>query len=309
MRGKVALLTILAIMAISPALMAADTISRSWSIYEQGNAALARKEYGQALKFYKDAIDVAGIFPEAEMGLGDVYMAEGEFSIARSQYEKAYSNRNAFYIADAKYDVLYKLAHLFEEQELYKLMEDRLASIVSDDRHYSETPNSQMRTQVEKNYLSRGLDRTLTLYGFNDAFAMTAHSKLGWFYYRTGRFSQAISHLLYSTISRVSQINGYLREGDIDYQFSALNDALNSVELNPELKGYVVRSDLYKDLYYLAGATFANGYPGHALTLWRLIADQPGAGAYQEMSKKQLKKPSIEPLLGAIGPASGKTGH
>jgi hypothetical protein len=175
---------------------------------------------------------------------------------------------------------------------------------VADDRHFAETPNSQMRTQVEKNYLQKGLDHVLLLYGFNDAFAMNAHSKLGWFYYRTGRYSQSISHLLYSTVSRVSQINAYLREGDIEYQFTTLQDMLAAVAGSPDLAGYVAASDLFKDLYYLAGSTFANGYPAHAMAAWKLIAGQAGAGVYQEMSRKQLRKPSIEPLIGA-GPGNG----
>jgi tetratricopeptide (TPR) repeat protein len=298
MRIKVGILSVFVLLVLCQLVFGEDTISRSWFVFEQGNAAFARKEYGQALKFYKDAIGIAGIFPEAEMGLGDVYLAEGEFTIARAQYEKAYNMKNGFYIADTKYDVLYKLAHLFENQELYKLMENRLGAITADDRHFTETQNSQLRTQVEKNYLSKGLDHVLLLYGFNDAFAMNAHSKLGWFYYRTGRFSQSISHLLYSTISRVSQVNEYLREGDIDYQFSTLQEMLKTVSASPELSSYVAGGDLYKDLYYLAGATFANGYPAHALAAWKLIAGQPGAGMYQEMSRRQLRKPFIEPLLG-----------
>jgi hypothetical protein len=306
MHGRIKVLAVVASLVFSQALFA-DTISRSWFVYEQGNASFARKEYGQALKFYKDAIGMAGIFPEAEMGLGDVYLAEGEFTIARVQYEKAYNLRNGFYIAETKYDLLYKLAHLFENQELYKLMEDRLGDITVDDKHFAESQNSQLRTQVEKNFLQKGLDHVLLLYGFNDAFAVNAHSKLGWFYYRTGRFSQAISHLLYSTIDRVGQINGYLRESDVDYQFSTLQDMLAAVAASPELARYVADSDLFKDLYYLAGATFANGYPAHAMTAWKLIAGQAGAGMYQELSRKQIRKPTIEPLLGSS--AGGKTGR
>jgi tetratricopeptide (TPR) repeat protein len=306
MRVKVAVLALVAFLVFCQAAMGEEKPSRAWYAYEAGNASLARKEYGQALKYYKDAIELAGQFPEAEMGLGDVYLAEGEFAIARSQYEKAYNLRNGFDIADSKYDVLYKLARLFENQELYKLMEDRLTAIASDDRHFAETQTSQLRTMVEKNYLSKGLDHVLVLYGFNDAFSTNAHSKLGWFYYRTGRFSQSISHLLYATISRVNQVNIYLRESDVDYQFTTLQDMLSAVTTNPELASYVAASDFFKDLYYLAGATFANGYPAHAVAAWKLIAGQAGAGMYQELSRKQLRKPFIEPLLGAA--AGGKSG-
>jgi hypothetical protein len=297
---RTVILTIVVLVVVAPAVIGQDSaVSRAWYAYEQGNAAFARKEYGLALKSYKDAISIVGSFPEAEVGIGDIYRAEGEFGIAQAQYEKAYKNRRGFDVADAKYDVLYKLAYLFETQELYKQMEDRLGIIVSDDRHFAETTNSQLRTQVEKNYLRKGLDHALLLYSFSDAFALEAHAKLGWFYYRTGRYSPAVSHLLYATIGRVSQINAYLRDDDVDYQFTTLNDMLAKVNNHPELAEYVASGGLFKDLYYLAGATFATGYPAHAMTLWKLISGQAGAGAYQEMSRKQLRKPTLEPLLHA----------
>jgi tetratricopeptide (TPR) repeat protein len=309
MRTSVAAAVIVAFFVFVQAVDGQGTLSRSWLLYEQGNASFARKEFGEALKLYKDAISVAGIFPEAEMALGDVYKAEGEFDLAQLQYEKAYKVNKAFYIPASRYDVLYKLAYLFEERDLYKLMEDKLLVIVDDDKHFLETPTSQMRAQVERNYLEKGLDHVLLLYGFSDPFAVDAHSKLGWFYYRSGRYAQAVSHLLYSTINRISRLNGYLKDGDPDYQFSSLQDTLSAVQKVPEMKSFVANSDLYKDLYYLAGSTFANGYPEHALTLWRLIAGFPEAGIYQGLSRKQLKKPSIEPLLGATVRPLEKSGN
>jgi predicted negative regulator of RcsB-dependent stress response len=65
---------------------------------------------------YKDAIASSGIFPEAEIGIGDIFLEEGEFSLARDQYEKAYNSRNEFRIADTQCEVLYKLASLYGGQ-------------------------------------------------------------------------------------------------------------------------------------------------------------------------------------------------
>jgi tetratricopeptide (TPR) repeat protein len=278
-----------------------DKQSQNWLLFEQGNALMGSKEFGQALQYYKEAINAAGIFPEAEMAIGDVYFEEGELDLALSQYKKAYNQRKGFYISNSQYDVLYRMARLYESKELYKLMEDTLVSIIGDDRHFVETATSRLRTQVEKNYVDKGLDHVLLLYRFVPSFAMKAHSKLGWFYYRTGRFSQSVSHLLYSVTYGVSEINAYLRERDVNYEFSSLQDVLAEVEKSPELQSFVGEVDLYKDLYYLAGATFADGYPQHALDLWSLISKFPSGGMYQGLSRQQLKSPRIEPLLGTAG--------
>ena len=291
----------LAICLLSWSVSGQDKQSDNWLLYEQGNASMAAKEFGKALQYYKDAVAAAGIFPEAEMAIGDVYFEEGEFDLAANQYEKAYNQRKGFYISDSQYDVLYRIARLYESQELYKLMEDRLDAIVADDKHYVETPTSRLRTQIEKNYLDKGLDHVLLLYRFDPNFAVKAHSKLGWFYYRTGRFSQSMSHLLYSTIYGVSEINAFLRERDINYEFSSLQDVLTAVEKGAELQRFVADAELYKDLYYLAGATFAYGYPQHALDLWRLISRYKSAGTYQDLSRRQLRSPYIEPLIGSAG--------
>jgi tetratricopeptide (TPR) repeat protein len=275
-----------------------DKQSQNWLLFEQGNASMTAREFGKALQYYKDAITAAGIFPEAEMAIGDVYFEEGEFDLASSQYQKAYNERKGFYISDSQYDVLYKLARLHESQELYKLMEDDLSAIVADDRHFVETATSHLRTQIDKNYLDKGLDHVLLLYRFEPSFSVRAHSKLGWFYYRTGRFPQSISQLLYSAIYNVSEINASLRERDITYEFRSLQDVLGEVEKSSELQRFADEVDLYKDLYYLAGSTFAAGYPQHALELWGLISRVPSSGTYQDLSRRQIKSPRTEPLLG-----------
>jgi tetratricopeptide (TPR) repeat protein len=283
-----------------------DRQSQNWLLFEQGNAAMSTKEFGKALQYYKDAVSAAGIFPEAEMAIGDVYFEEGEFELAALQYQKAYNQRKGFYISDSQYDVLYRIARLYESQELYKLMEDELSMIVADDRHFVESATSRLRTQIEKNYLDKGLDHVLLLYRFEVSFAVKAHSKLGWFYYRTGRFSQSMSHLLYSVIYGVSEINAYLRERDINYEFASLQNVLTAVEKSSELQSFVDEIELYRDLYYLAGTTFAAGFPQHAMDLWGLVSRFRTSGTYQELARRQIKSPRIEPLLGSAGKPLGQ---
>ena len=123
----------------------------------------AQHEYGQALQLYKEAISSAGIFPEAEIGIGDVFFEEGEFSLAKDEYEKAYNLRNAFKVAETQYEVLYKLASLYEAREMYKQMEDSLLKIVADDKRSSGESGERLRKQIDINYRDKGFDRTLSL--------------------------------------------------------------------------------------------------------------------------------------------------
>ncbi|MGO9307998.1 MAG: tetratricopeptide repeat protein, partial [Spirochaetia bacterium] len=294
MRSSACFLALFFSLACSGAVHA-DNANKYWLLYEQGNTAADQKEYGRALQLYKDAIEGAGIFPEAEAAIGDVYLAEGEASLAQRQYQKAYELRKSFYIPEKQYDILYKLANLFEMQQQYKQMEDSLTSIVQDDKRFQDTPNQRLRAQLEKNYFDKGLDRVLVLYNFDDSFAAVAHSKLGWFYYRTGRFAQSVSQLLYSVVYRVSQIERARKERDVDYEYTTFAELLAAVNANAELKDYATSTGLFRDLYYLAGSTFADGFPQHATIMWKLLTNTPAAAQYKELSARQLKKPFVEP--------------
>ncbi len=296
MTTRPALLLLVGLLTCST-LAFADSSNQFWLMYEQGNAAAGQKEYGKALQLYKSAIAGAGIFPEAEAAIGDIYLEEGEAALARKQYEKAYNLRKSFYIPEKQYEILYKLANLFELQQQYKQMEDTLDRIIVDDRHFQDTANQRIRTQVEKVFVEKGLDRVLVLYAFDDTFSAAAHAKLGWFYYRTGRFAPAVSQLLYSVIYRASKLKDALLERDADYEFTTLSDMLAAAEKNADLRSYAASAGFYRDLYYLAGAMFANGFPRHAFGLWQALSTVPSAGEYRDLSLRQLKKPFVEPLL------------
>jgi tetratricopeptide (TPR) repeat protein len=268
-----------------------------WLIYEQGRTAMQKGEYGEALQLFKDAIQSAGILPEAEMAIGDVYMAEGEFELARREYEKSYNQRNAFDIPETKYEVQYRLARLFEQQELYKQMEDRLLAIVAEDRHYVETASQRLRSQVEKNYYEQGINHVLLLYRLEESFAANAHAKLGWFYYRTGLSTKAVSHLLFSLIPAASQMAAWLHERDADFQFTTIEVLLAIAATKEDLRAYAAQSGIFETMYYLAAATYAAGFPSQASEIWSLIAGSSLSGSFRERARRQLKAPFIEPLL------------
>jgi tetratricopeptide (TPR) repeat protein len=269
-----------------------------WILYERGNAMFAQREYGRALQLYTEALSAAGIFPEAEVGIGDVFFEEGEFQLAREQYEKAYSQKNAFRIADTQYEVLYRLADLYQNENMFNQMESSLLKIEADDKKFSDPANERLKTQIEKNYTTKGIDHTLFLYQFDVPFAQTAHSRLGLFYYRSGRYEQAILELLYSVIYNTTQINAVLHSRDVDYQFTTLSDMLSAVKGRKELAQYVANSNFFRDLYYLAGASYAAGFPAHATQIWKLISASTISGNYAGLSARQLKAPWTEKVLG-----------
>ena len=279
------------------AVYAVDTQNQSWIIFEQGNAAFSAKEFGRALQLFKNAITSAGIFPEAELALGDVYLEEGETDLAIRQYNKAYDMRKSFYIPDAQYEALYKLAKVYKLQQQYGQMVQTLRAVISDDKHFNETPTFQLKSQIVGNYKEKGLDHVLMLYVFDDQFAASAHSTLGWYYYRTGQQADAIKELLFSLISRTTEVVSFLHGQDVDFEFSNLSDLLAAALKSKDAAAFIKEVDFFQDLYYLGCATYSSGLPQSAAVLWKMVAGTPAAGNYQDLAKRQLKKPWTEPVL------------
>jgi tetratricopeptide (TPR) repeat protein len=297
MRRSTAILCLSIAAAVWGAAPVSAESSPAWLIFEEGKALFEQREFGRALQRFQEAVAAAGTMPEAEMAIGDVYREEGELGLARAQYEKAYNNKNSLAVPAARYDILYRLAGIYEDQEFYKLMEDTLLAIVADDANWGGAKSSRLRTQLENNYYSKGMNQVLKLYRFDPSFAQAAHAKLGWFYYRTGRFSPAVLHCLYAAIYGSSELARYLREHDVEWEFSTFEDLLGAAEEQKDLHQYVADVVLYRNLYYLAGSTYASMYPKLAQSLWRAASRSKIAGEFADLSAKQLKKPWIEPYL------------
>jgi tetratricopeptide (TPR) repeat protein len=281
-------------------IMGQDTGDPAWILFEKGKLAYQKRDYGLAMKYYQEAIQKSAMFPEAEVAIGDIYYLEGEFTLAEMQYEKAYRIKNAFYIPEDKYAVLQKLASLHESQENYRAMEEDLLSILADDAQYSDPKWTQLRAQIEDNFYKKGLDHVLKLYQFETYFSILAHGKLGWFYYKTGRIGNAIQHLLFALIAIKSELTQSLRDLDSDYEFETLSDVFRIERGNAEITKYLQSMEAFRCLYYLASSVWSSPYTGRAMEIWKLLSETTQAGEYADLSKKQLKKPWIEPRLEVI---------
>jgi tetratricopeptide (TPR) repeat protein len=268
-----------------------------WLLYDQAKALMEQMQYGKALRFFQESLIVNTTFPEAESAIGDIYREEGEADLAIKQYTKAYDLRNNFYIKTDKYRVLYKLARICEEQQAYVKMEASLILVIQDDKDYMQPANSRLNQQLTVNYYNKGLDYDLTLYHFGNYFAQDAHSQLGWFYYKTGRFEQSVIHLLYSILLKIGQAIEYSRSRDIDFEFRTLSDYLTSANTDADTAMYLQTVNIYKDLYYLAGSTYAQGSPMIASSIWKVLSSLSVSNRYSDLSKDQIRSPWIEPYL------------
>jgi tetratricopeptide (TPR) repeat protein len=286
----------LAALLVSAASLAAQAAAPTpaWLLYERGRTWADQGEFGKALQLFRESILASGVMPEAEAAIGDIYREEGEIALAVRQYTRAYNLRNALVVPEEKYDILYRWAGLCEDQQLYNDMESRLQLIVADDRWNT---SEQLPIQVERNFVEKGLDHVLSLYRFDSRFATDAHSRLGWFYYRTGRYPQAVRHLLYAVILQVTDVAEFLRQKDTDVVVDSLASFFSHVLRDRDARSWLETSTFSSDVYYLSAAAWELGHPLRAQAAWRILANVKETGKYADLSRRQLAKPFREPFL------------
>jgi tetratricopeptide (TPR) repeat protein len=284
----------------------------AWFLYEQGKAKLedpGEAELGEALLLFQEAIEKrGGTFPEAEMAVGDIYFREGAFALAKRQYEKAYELRTNMEVAADKYTVLYRLSELHEIQELYADMQEYLLAVLEDQPYFSEQRYRSFRDAFLSTYFEKGVDHLFMLYRmYGVAFAAPAHTKLGWFYYRSGLYSpSAVTQCLYALDIVISDVVEEIRRVQPEFVFSTVRDFLDTAFERDYLGQYILDSRFFQNLYYLAAATYAASYPGLANTIWRLLANYPldreaaadeSSLIYVQLARRQLQSPWIDPYL------------
>jgi hypothetical protein len=296
---------------IRPLAEASDP-ENEWVLLEKAKALIEDRtgqRMGEALKLLREAIDKQALFPEAEIAIADIYYREGALELAKTQFTKVLQPeyRSQLRVPDEAYAVLYRLADIHEQQTEYGSMENRLLEILRDHPPYAQPEAQRFRTAMLNAYLSRGLDHVLKLYRLEKAnFALSAYARLGWYYYRWGRFEPAsIMHSLFALDIMLTESVNEIRRFQPLYEFDTLEGFLEIAMRRANVREYLLSEGFIRCAYYLAAATFAAGHPSRAAELWRVLADSkadaPELGQYADLARKQLKSPWVEPYLNPSG--------
>ena len=299
------LILVLLILGLAPSGLPSQEVlaedQPAWILYEMGKAELEskdKKDLGEAVNIFRQAIEKAGIYPEAEVALGDIYFIEGEFVLAEKQYKKAYEFRKSFISPDEQYALLYKMAELYKNRKYYMAMEDHLLRILKDQPYFNDDDYSQFRASFQDIYVKKGLDHLFKLYRIEGAvFSTKAHAELGWFYYLSGRFIPSILHSLFALNILISNAVTELRRFDPQYEYAELKIFVDRALSRSNIREYFSRSNFFRILYYLAVSNYAAGRPGHATEIWSFLVSTDHAGQYNNLARRQLRAPWIEPRI------------
>jgi tetratricopeptide (TPR) repeat protein len=277
----------------------------AWVLLEQAQTLIADdSRMGEALDLLRRAIEAAGNFPEAEMAVAEIYFREGALALAEERLRKALDHRESLRVPEDRFAILYRLAEIYEIQKRYYEMEKALLAITGEQQEFAETVEAQrFRNAFLAAYLSRGLDHLLRLYRQEDAsFALRAHAKLGWFYYRTGRFDPgSILHSLAALDIIITEGVREIRQVDPTFEFKNLGDFVEVALKRENLRSFLAESGFFSIAYYLGTADHPAGYLTRAREIWKLLAglrlEPQLLGSFGELSRRQLKKPWVDPYI------------
>jgi tetratricopeptide (TPR) repeat protein len=235
-------------------------------------------------------------YPEAEYWIGEVFRLEGEKEIALMQYRKALNDDVDAQAPDWKTGVLYKIAELSGDTRNYNEMERTLGRILSDDALWRDTDDF-VRNAMMRTLENEGIDKFLTMYRHDNGKSEKAHRLLGYYYYISGRYKPAESHLLFAVLNANTVIIEEAIRKRYNFSFTSLDNLMFEIERRPDLKKYMADVEYYKSLYYLGAALYANGMLNPARGIWRFLSNQPDAGEWAQRSQNQLRAPFIEQII------------
>jgi hypothetical protein len=353
-------LLLISLFLITPWLLEAQDLTKledSWVLYEKGLYLVEQGEWGEALHSFKLAIakrgeesnkaqakldnDIktntataqpgpTGIFPEAEMAIGDV-LKHSEPELAQQQYAQALQHAGFFYVKEDVYRLLYRQVDLFKNYfhpPLYNEMKERLFVILKEgytllpkglDPYY-QSQFVRFEETYLKTFIQKGLNKLLFLYRLDRQEMLLAHGELANLYYREGgeNLVPAIKHYLFCITILLTEGIEELLESDYTFQFTDLASFFKRVENLDSFQNYFQKEALFKYLYRLAATTYAasqltrpsGGSPlrgwdaamqklaeQRAKEVWQWLTELKTAGKYAELAKLQLQIPWIEPAF------------
>jgi tetratricopeptide (TPR) repeat protein len=247
-------------------------------------------------------------YPEAELWIGETYLAEGELALALTQFQKALALHPLFENPGFKAELSYKIAAIRRTRQEYKEMERVLLSIINTDNIWNGAGSNETPTDAEKQDTfakqamlrtleNSGINRFITMYRYGNTESKKAHRLLGYHYYSSGRHAPALEHLMFAFMIQNTVIIDEIKRAQYDYTFASLDALMAEIGGRPLLSEYAEKNDYYKTAYYLAASLYGNGKTSSARDIWRTLSAQSRAGEWQVRAAAQYRSPYVEKII------------
>ena len=255
-------------------------------------------DLGDSLVNLQKAAAALSMYPEAEFWMGRVFQAEGELRLAEIQYSRAWDMREAYEVADDRFTPLYALADLYRTRGDFPRMEEQYLQIVREDSTASDPKNEYLRNAMLNTLTRDGLDKFMSLYRTEGDYAVRAFDALGSFWYESGRQAKAVLYLGLAVNRILTKAIDAVRSEEPSYAYTVLSELLGRISNRRDLEEFARNAELYRLLFTLADALYANGARTSARDLWSVVASASSSGIWGARAASQLRSPVVKvPVL------------
>jgi tetratricopeptide (TPR) repeat protein len=254
---------------------------------------LRTQEYfGDSIETLKAFVARRRYFPEAEYWIAKVFLADGEYEIAQKQLEKALGYSDSLDMPDFAFEIRYLMADIHKTEKNLAAMEADYKALLGNDGLYVDDSQRSLREAMKRILMADGISKFMVLYRHDAYFAAKAYADLGEYYYKSGRYGQAIDHLMLAVcILSTKEITAIMQD-DLDYRFSSIQELLGRIDSTESLSAFAEESGYRRALYYLGTSLAGEGRPVQAKEVFRGLAGSKGTWA--TLAAAQLRRPFLD---------------
>ncbi len=235
-----------------------------------------------------------GSFPEAEYWIGLVFMQEGEYALARIQFERAVAMADSYRVPDDRFTVLYELSSVYRTEGRMRDCESALLAVADADPLFADGSKDYLRARMMETLTEpgsrAGFDKFISLYRIKSPFALRAFDELGTFYLESNRDDRALLYLAAAVDIVCGNIIESVSSDDPGFVFETVAGLLETALRKPAIVAYAESVDLFRLLYRLGEALERKNAAGTARTVYAIVADGRGAGVWGNRARNKLAR-------------------
>lgn len=246
-----------------------------WLHMDDGKNSIENKDYGNAVKIFREILKKNPYDPEVRKWLGYIYNQEGEYDLAIKEYERALEYKKNMIIPEDEFSILYSLA------ELYKTTHDKSEYIfvlnqIIDSVKSEKLPLSTVSVMVSV-LVKSGIDKFFELYRPTAKITVKAHYLLGIYYFKEKKYTESLYHLIFAIGEPVQEVIKEIILTDPDYKYvlnkdkSPIDDLLQRVSKIKKLNGYFKNINFFNALFYTGKAVVYTGNKKSGMEIIKLV--------------------------------------
>lgn len=200
-------------------------------------------------------------YPEADYLIGQVYLYEGEYQIAKEYYIKALEKSDILDVPDIQFDIRYDLADLAEIILDDVFFEESLLSILEQSTYYSsESENySYSKAAVKAACDSKLADKYFLLYRVNSTIYIPAYLRVAEFYKERDYDERSFYAVTLGVLSSFTRINDILSLRNYDYSYQNLDEFFKLAITYSDITDWMLENNIWNGFLLFADYINENG--------------------------------------------------